>query len=142
MLRAATTRRRTGREWGTGVNILSDSLRRRSEDALRTFREEYARQHRTKLNRRLHLWGRVMRAGALVAVFHSWNAAAALFVAGYLVQFLGHAIEGTSPSFFRNPKHLLLGSLNHVASLFEGNDSGRHPPRAQGEAARRGRSKV
>lgn len=109
------------------MKILSESFRRRSEDALKTFREEYAQQHRTKLNRRLHLYGRVMRVAAVVVLFYNWRVAAALFVAGYLIQFLGHAIEGTSPSFFRNPKHLLLGSLNHAVRLVEKSEF-RRPP--------------
>ena len=102
------------------MRLISDALRLRSERALQTFREEYARQHRTRLNRRLHLCGRILRASALLAVFFNWQAALALFVSGYLIQFLGHAIEGTSPSFFRNPRHLLLGSLSHVARIAEG----------------------
>ena len=112
---------------GAEMKIFSESFRRSGEDALKTFREEYARQHRTKLNRRLHLCGRTMRIAAVVVVFYNWKVAAALFVAGYLVQFLGHAIEGTSPSFFRNPKHLLLGSLTHAGRLVEKSDF-RRPP--------------
>ena len=96
-----------------------DSIRRRGENALQTFRQEYAQQHQTKLNRRLHLYGRIIRGSALIVVFFNWIIAAVLFVTGYLVQFLGHAIEGTSPSFFRNPKHLLLGSLEHVVQFIE-----------------------
>lgn len=101
------------------MKIISDSLRLRSERSLQIFREEYSEQHKTLLNRRLHLYGRIIRVAAIPALFYSWKIAIMLFVAGYLVQFLGHAIEGTSPSFFRNPKHLLLGSLNHVAGLSE-----------------------
>ena len=93
---------------------MRDSLRDRTENALRVFHEEYAAQHKTRLNRRLHLYGRTARIVALPLAFYDWRIAIGLFVLGYLVQFLGHAIEGTSPSFFRNPKHLLLGSLNHV----------------------------
>lgn len=99
--------------------LISDSFRVRSERALDTFRREYAEQHQTKLNRRLHLYGRILRIAAIPVVFYSWKIAIGLFVLGYLIQFLGHAIEGTSPSFFRNPKHLIIGSLDHVVGVVE-----------------------
>ncbi len=96
------------------MTMMSDSLRLRSERALRLFREEYSEQHQTKLNRRLHLYGRIIRAAAIPVAFFNWKTAIGLFVLGYLIQFLGHAIEGTSPSFFRNPKHLIIGTLSYI----------------------------
>ncbi len=62
----------------------------------------------------MHVIGRVIRVASIPVAFYDWRIAIGLFVLGYLIQFLGHAIEGTSPSFFRNPKHLIIGSLNHV----------------------------
>lgn len=97
----------------------TESFRSRSKRALDLFREEYAQQHRTKLNRRLHLYGRIIRVASMPVVFYDWKIAIGLFVLGYLVQFLGHAIEGTSPSFFRNPKHLMIGSLSHVVRAID-----------------------
>ena len=38
-------------------------------------------------------------------------AALALFVVGWILQFVGHAIEGNRPAFFRNPVYLLVGPL-------------------------------
>jgi hypothetical protein len=99
------------------MKTISDSLRLKSERALQTFRKEYAEQHQTRINRQLHLCGRIVRASAIPMLFYSWKFAVGFFILGYLVQFLGHAIEGSSPSFFRNPKHLVLGSLNHLAQL-------------------------
>ncbi len=99
---------------GADITPFAESLRTRSERALKLFREEYSEQHQTTLNRRLHVIGRVIRVAAIPALFYDWRVALGLFVFGYLIQFLGHAIEGTSPSFFRNPKHLVIGSLNHV----------------------------
>ena len=96
-----------------------ESFRSRSERALKLFREEYSEQHQTKLNRWLHVAGRGIRVAAIPALFFDWRIALGLFVFGYLIQFLGHAIEGTSPSFFRNPKHLIIGSLNHVARAID-----------------------
>lgn len=101
------------------TSSVRDTFRLRSEHALNVFREEYAEQHQTKINRRLHVAGRIIRVAAIPFLFYSWRVAFALFVLGYLIQFLGHAIEGSSPSFFRSPKHLILGSLNHVMRLFD-----------------------
>lgn len=121
------------------MKVFSDGFRQRNENALKTFREEYAQQHQTKLNWRLHLYGRIMRGGALVVLFFNWKWPVALFVAGYLIQFLGHAIDGTSPSFFRNPKHLLLGSLNHVVRFFEKSDASRSRAEVDGISLSEGR---
>jgi uncharacterized membrane protein YGL010W len=41
----------------------------------------------------------------------NWRWALGLFVAGWLFQFAGHAIEGNQPAFFRNPIYLLVGPL-------------------------------
>ena len=83
------------------------------------FREEYGEQHKTEINRQLHLYGRIIRVVAIPVAFYNWKIAIGLFVFGYLIQFLGHAIEGTSPSFFRNPKHLILGSMSHVVRAID-----------------------
>jgi len=40
-----------------------------------------------------------------------WRWALALFVIGWILQFVGHAIEGNQPAFFRNPVYLLVGPL-------------------------------
>jgi hypothetical protein len=104
------------------ASSISESFRLRSEHALKIFRQEYAEQHKTRINRQLHVAGRIIRVAAIPVVFYSWKIAVGLFVLGYLIQFLGHVIEGSSPSFFRNPKHLILGSLNHVVRLFDKNE--------------------
>lgn len=38
-----------------------------------------------------------------------WQSALALFVAAWLVQFIGHKIEGKKPSFFEDLQFLLIG---------------------------------
>jgi len=35
----------------------------------------------------------------------------ALFVGGWILQFIGHHFEGKSPAFFRNAVHLLIGPV-------------------------------
>jgi uncharacterized membrane protein YGL010W len=33
----------------------------------------------------------------------------ALFIGGWVLQFVGHAIEGNQPAFFQNPIYFLIG---------------------------------
>ena len=35
----------------------------------------------------------------------------ALFVGGWILQFIGHAFEGNGPKFFQGPVYLLVGVL-------------------------------
>jgi uncharacterized membrane protein YGL010W len=48
----------------------------------------------------------------LAGVFWRWGlwCGIALFVAGWVLQFLGHAIEGKPPEFFSDWRFLLVGS--------------------------------
>ena len=45
---------------------------------------------------------RVVRRGLLAR-------AATLFVLGWVLQFVGHAVEGKPPEFFKDPRFLLVG---------------------------------
>lgn len=74
-----------------------------------SFVEEYKTKHRHPLNRLTHSFGIPMIVLALPVVFFSWRWALALFVGGWILQFVGHAIEGNQPAFFRNPVYLLVG---------------------------------
>ena len=47
----------------------------------------------------------------LVALHVAWYAAIAIFVAGWILQFIGHLHEGKKPAFFTNLVHLLVGPL-------------------------------
>ena len=46
-----------------------------------------------------------------VAAYVTWPWAIALFVAGWVFQFVGHAYEGKSPAFLTNLLHLLVGPV-------------------------------
>jgi uncharacterized membrane protein YGL010W len=50
-----------------------------------------------------------------------WRVALALFILGWVLQFVGHGVyEKRSPAFFKNLAHLLVGPLwvlNHVVHL-------------------------
>lgn len=101
------------------TTLATTSFRSRSERALKLFRQEYSEQHQTKLNRWLHVIGRLARVLSIPILFYNWRIALGLFICGYLIQFTGHAIEGSSPSFFRNPKHLIVGSLSHIVRAMD-----------------------
>lgn len=77
---------------------------------------EYSESHRHPLNRLTHTFGIPMIMLSLVlavagVMWHRvWWAALALFVTGWALQFLGHAIEGKPPEFFKDWRFLLVGS--------------------------------
>ena len=48
---------------------------------------------------------------SLALFFFNWRWALVLFVGGWILQFVGHAIEGNQPAFFKNPVYLLVGPL-------------------------------
>ncbi len=76
-----------------------------------SFVENYKAKHRHPLNRLTHSFGIPMIVLSLPVAFFSWRWALLLFVAGWILQFVGHAIEGNQPAFFRNPVYLLVGPL-------------------------------
>ena len=47
-----------------------------------------------------------------------WLVAAAVFVAAWIGQFIGHAIEGRKPSFFEDVKFLLVGPAWLLSDLY------------------------
>ena len=76
-----------------------------------SFIESYKAKHRHPLNRLTHTFGIPMIVVSLPLFFFEWRWALGLFVAGWALQFIGHAIEGNSPAFFRNPVYLVVGPL-------------------------------
>ena len=76
-----------------------------------SFVENYKAKHQHPLNRLTHSIGIPLIVISLPLFFFSWRWAAALFVVGWILQFIGHAIEGNQPAFFRNPLYLLVGPL-------------------------------
>jgi uncharacterized membrane protein YGL010W len=47
-----------------------------------------------------------------------WAVSVAVFVLAWLGQFIGHAIEGKRPSFFKDVQFLLIGPIWLLASLY------------------------
>jgi hypothetical protein len=60
------------------------------------FCRNYLQRHQNRTNQILHLVGVPLTFGVSTAclVNSNWTAAAACFLGGYALQFLGHAIEG------------------------------------------------
>ena len=74
-----------------------------------SFVDNYKTRHRHPLNKLSHSIGIPMIVVSLPLFFFSWRWALALFIVGWVFQFIGHAIEGNQPSFFSNPLYLLVG---------------------------------
>jgi uncharacterized membrane protein YGL010W len=47
-----------------------------------------------------------------------WSICAALFVLAWVGQFIGHAVEGRRPSFFKDLQFLLIGPLWLLADIY------------------------
>jgi uncharacterized membrane protein YGL010W len=51
--------------------------------------------------------------------FHLIWAAAGLFIAGWIGQFVGHVVERARPSFFKDLQFLLIGPMWELAQVYE-----------------------
>ena len=77
--------------------------------------EEYAHSHQHPINRLCHTIGIplivISIALGVIAFFVTglWTWALALFVTGWIFQFVGHAVEGKLPEFFRDWRFLFVG---------------------------------
>jgi uncharacterized membrane protein YGL010W len=77
--------------------------------------EEYAEGHQHPVNKLTHKIGIPMIAVSIllvpVALFVSgfWKIPLALFIIGWIFQFVGHAFERKPPEFFKDWRFLLVG---------------------------------
>jgi uncharacterized membrane protein YGL010W len=76
---------------------------------------QYATSHQHPINRICHTLGIPMIAVSLLLVpavwanLLDWRIAAGLFIAGWILQFIGHAFEGKPPEFFKDWRFLFVG---------------------------------
>ena len=83
----------------------------------------YASSHQDPVNRFCHTVGIpliVLSLPLFVASFwvsRLWVVALALFVVGWVFQFVGHAVEGKPPEFFHDWRFLLVGVRWWVAKM-------------------------
>jgi len=84
---------------------------------------EYSQSHQPPANRLLHTLGipiivlSVLLLVLAVFVRGLWPWALALFVVGWVFQFVGHAIERKRPEFFRDWRFLFVGLRWWLAKL-------------------------
>lgn len=81
----------------------------------------YKAKHKHPLNRLTHSIGIPMIVVSLPLFLFNWRWALLLFIVGWILQFVGHAIEGNQPAFFRNPVYLVVGPLwvlRRAAAIF------------------------
>ena len=84
---------------------------------------QYSQSHQHPVNRFCHTIGIpliVVSIGLAVASGFSgavWRAAVALFVVGWIFQFVGHAFEGKPPEFFHDWRFLFVGLRWWVAKM-------------------------
>ena len=77
--------------------------------------EEYSLSHEHPMNRLMHSFGIPMIALSILMVpfcFFAtglWRIALALFVIGWILQFIGHYFEGKPPEFFKDYRFLFVG---------------------------------
>ncbi len=84
---------------------------------------QYTASHQHPVNRWLHTLGIPMIAIAIVLGLGTWIApsllwpAIGLFVLGWILQFVGHAVEGKPPEFFKDWRFLFVGLRWWVAKM-------------------------
>ena len=84
---------------------------------------EYSESHQHPLNRLTHTFGIpiIMLSLPLLVAGIVWRAAlwvgVALFLLGWTLQFIGHAIEGKPPEFLKDWRFLLVGSRWWLAKM-------------------------
>ena len=69
----------------------------------------YKAKHQHPLNKLMHNVGIPLIVASLPLFLFNWRWALGLFIVGWIFQFVGHAIEGNQPAFFKNPMYLLVG---------------------------------
>ena len=73
--------------------------------------DRYHADHNHPLNHATHVIGIPAIVASLVVFFFEWRWGLGLFVGGWILQFIGHGIEGNRPSFMKDPRFLLIGPL-------------------------------
>ncbi|MFT7624796.1 MAG: YGL010W-like membrane protein [Myxococcota bacterium] len=102
------------------------------KDTAKELLEKYKADHTHPMNKATHMIGIPMIIVSFPALVVSPLWALGLFVVGWILQFVGHAFEGNMPSFFRDPRYLLIGPMFVVKkfqALFGRKDS-RSPSKA------------
>lgn len=76
---------------------------------------QYSESHQHPVNRMLHTFGIPLIVVSIVMAMAGflwpglWWPALGLFVVGWVLQFIGHAVEGKPPEFFKDWRFLFVG---------------------------------
>ncbi|HEY6046057.1 MAG TPA: DUF962 domain-containing protein [Pyrinomonadaceae bacterium] len=84
-----------------------------------SFIDNYKARHQHPVNKLCHVIGIPMITLSLPLFFFNWRWALGLFVAGWMLQFIGHAVEGNHPAFFKNPIYFAIGRWWFVRRVAE-----------------------
>lgn len=80
--------------------------------AFQEYFSRYDHEHSNPWNRLLHGVGiPVIFVGLTLILLTRWQLGLALLVAGWVLLFAGHRIEGNRPAFFQGPVYFLVGPL-------------------------------
>jgi uncharacterized membrane protein YGL010W len=89
---------------------------------LKAYLAKYRADHQNPVNRALHSVGIPMIVASIPLAVINPPLAAGMFVFGWILQFVGHAFEGKAPSFFSDPRFLLIGPMWFIRKI-----TGREP---------------
>jgi uncharacterized membrane protein YGL010W len=84
---------------------------------------QYATSHQHPVNRACHTFGiplivlSIVLGGVSFFLAGLWLPALTLFIAGWVLQFIGHAFEGKPPEFFHDWRFLFVGLRWWVAKM-------------------------
>jgi len=84
---------------------------------LKAYLAKYREDHQHPVNKALHTVGIPMIVASLPLMPFNPLLGASLFVFGWILQFVGHAFEGKAPSFFSDPRFLLIGPMWFVKKI-------------------------
>ena len=84
---------------------------------------QYAQSHQHPFNRFCHTLGIPLIAISIIVLLVAmvvpglWRIGLALFVVGWIFQFVGHFVEGKPPEFFKDWRFLFVGLRWWVAKI-------------------------
>jgi len=79
---------------------------------LSSYMQQYDHEHNNPWNKVMHAVGiPIILVGIVLLCFTWWRIGLALFVAGWVLLFVGHRIEGNKPAFFQGVIYFLVGPL-------------------------------
>lgn len=79
--------------------------------------ETYDRDHRHPANRLLHFVGIPTITLGVALLLVAPVVGLGLIVLGFLLQFVGHAVEGKKPTFTQHPRYMAVGAVWYARQL-------------------------